>query len=314
MIPEFSIINKFFKTKKSNIYKGIGDDAALIHKNKNEYWALSTDTLNINTHFLKNTSPKNLGWKCLAVNISDILAMGGIPKYALLSISMPSLNELWLEEFSKGFFACAKRYEVELIGGDTSKGSLSINVSIIGIAKKKSVFLRSKAKNKDDIWVTGQIGLAALGLAHLQKKLILPITIQKKSIQALERPSPNKNISLKISGLSKCAIDISDGLIFDLNHILNQSKLGANIYIEKLPMPKWIIQKKLYHLGLNGGDDYQLIFTSPKKNRNKLEIINNKNKFQITRIGCINNSKILRILDKKGNIIPIIQKGFKHFA
>lgn len=185
---EFSIISKYFDIKKTKVFKGIGDDAALFIKDKKYYWAISTDTLNEKTHFLPHTGPFNLGWKSLAVNISDINAMGGNAKFALLSISLPDINESWIKEFSKGFFSCAKKYGVELIGGDTTKGPLSINVCILGDVERKNVLLRSNAKPQDDVWVTGEVGLAALGLAALENKVMISPHLKKKAIKALEIP------------------------------------------------------------------------------------------------------------------------------
>ena len=155
MSPEFALINKYFNLHKTKAYKGIGDDAALIKKDNNYLWAISTDMLNEKTHFLPNTDPFNLGWKALAVNISDIYAMGGVPKFALLAIALPKIKTGWMEEFSNGLFSCAKEYRVELIGGDTTKGSLSISICILGEVLKKNALLRSNAKKEDDIWVTG---------------------------------------------------------------------------------------------------------------------------------------------------------------
>ena len=148
MSPEFSLINKYFNSHKTKVFKGIGDDAALIKKNNDYLWAISTDMLNEKIHFFPGTNPFNLGWKALAVNISDIYAMGGTPKFALLAIALPEIKSLWLKKFSDGLFSCAKKYNVDLIGGDTSKGPLSISICILGEVLKKNVLLRSNAKKK----------------------------------------------------------------------------------------------------------------------------------------------------------------------
>ena len=206
MLKEFEIIKKNFQKGSASIFLGIGDDAALFEKNKDSYWAISQDTLNIDTHFLSNTNPENLGWKSLAVNVSDILAMGGHPKYALLSLSMPSANELWVKKFSRGFFKCAKNYGVELIGGDTTHGSLSISICILGEVLKSNVLLRANAKVGDDIWVTGELGLAALGLKYKKRKFDVPKALINKAIISLE----------KIKALDIVAIDITaSNALFD---------------------------------------------------------------------------------------------------
>ena len=311
---EFSIISKYFDIKKTKVFKGIGDDAALFTKDKKYYWAISTDTLNEKTHFLPHTSPFNLGWKSLAVNISDINAMGGNAKFALLSISLPDIKESWIKEFSKGFFSCAKKYGVELIGGDTTKGPLSINVCILGDVERKNVLLRSNAKPQDDVWVTGELGLAALGLAALENKVMISPYLKKKAIKALEIPKIYPSKIKKIAKLSNAAIDISDGLTADLYHILKSSEVGADIYLDDLPMNLWIKKNGYYDYGLNGGDDYQLILTASKKNRLKINKLNALPSIKLSRIGVIKKGSKLNIIDSDGKPYNLKIKGFVHFA
>ena len=314
MSPEFALINKYFNLHKTKAYKGIGDDAALIKKDNNYLWAISTDMLNEKTHFLPNTNPFNLGWKALAVNISDIYAMGGIPKFALLAIALPKVKVGWMEEFSNGLFSCAKKYRVELIGGDTTKGPLSISICILGEVLKKNALLRSNAKKEDDIWVTGELGLAALGLAKLQKKIQLPQGLSKKAIGALEKPMLQSSIIEIMAKLSHSAIDISDGLIADLSHILEASKVGADISLKDIPVTPWLKKNKLIDIGLSGGDDYQLLFTAPKKNRNKINLVSKMPSIKITRIGSIKKGKSLNISDHKGKLYSLKKKGYDHFG
>ena len=313
MSPEFLLISKYFNLYKTKAYKGIGDDAALIKKNDNYLWAISTDMLNEKTHFLPNTDPFNLGWKALAVNISDIYAMGGVPKFALLAIALPKVKADWMGKFSDGLFSCAKKYKVELIGGDTSRGPLSISICILGEVLKKNTLLRSNAKKEDDIWITGELGLAALGLAKLQKKIQLPKSLSKKAIRALEKPMLHSSIIKIMAKLSNSAIDISDGLIADLDHILEASKVGADISLKDIPMNPWLKKNKLIDIGLSGGDDYQLLFTAPKKNRNKINLLNNMPSIKLTRIGSIKEDKRLNIIDHKDMSYKIKKRGYDHF-
>ena len=313
MSPEFSLIDKYFNLHKTKAYRGIGDDAALIKKDTNYLWAISTDMLNENTHFFQNTDPFNLGWKALAVNISDIYAMGGVPKFALLAIALPKIKAGWMEEFSNGLFSCAKKYGVELIGGDTTKGPLSISICILGEVLKKNALLRSNAKKEDDIWVTGELGLAALGLAKLQKKIQLPKSLSKKAIGALEKPMLHSSIIEIMAKLSNSAIDISDGLIADLNHILVASKVGADISLKDIPMNPWLKKNKLIDIGLSGGVDYQLLFTSPKKNRDKINLLSKVPSIKLTKIGSIKKDKRLNIIDHKGMLYKLKKKGYDHF-
>jgi thiamine-monophosphate kinase len=313
MSPEFSLIDKYFNLHKTKAYKGIGDDAALIKKDTNHLWAISTDMLNEKTHFFQNTNPFNLGWKALAVNISDIYAMGGVPKFALLAIALPKVKENWMKEFSNGLFSCAKKYKVELIGGDTSKGPLSISICILGEVLKKNILLRSNAKKEDDIWVTGELGLAALGLAKLKSKIELPQSLSKKAIRALEKPMLHSSIIKSMGRLSHSAIDISDGLIADLTHILEASNVGANIFLKDIPMSTWIKKNKLFDIGLSGGDDYQLLFTAPKKNRNKINLVSKMPSIKLVRIGSIQKDKSLNIIDHKGMLYKLKKGGYDHF-
>ena len=313
MPSEFSLIDKYFNLYKTKAYKGIGDDAALLKKDNNYLWAISTDMLNEKTHFLPNTNPFNLGWKALAVNISDIYAMGGIPKFALLAIALPKLREDWIKEFSKGLFSCAKKYKVELIGGDTSKGPLSISICLLGEVLKNNTLLRSKAKREDDIWVTGELGLAALGLAKLKNKIQLPESLSRKAISRLEKPMLHSSVIQKMAKLSHSAIDISDGLIADLTHILEASKVGACISLQDIPMDPWMKKNKLFDMALSGGDDYQIIFTAPKRNRNKINVISKLPSVKLAKIGVIKKEKHLNIINDKGSQYKIKKKGYDHF-
>ena len=308
---EFKIIEKFFTKNNIKVYKGIGDDAALFKKDDNNLWAISTDTLNENVHFIRNTDPYKIGWKAMAVNVSDILAMGASPMFALLAISMPKPNNDWLKQFSKGLFECCKEFNVELIGGDTSRGPLSINVTVLGDVKKNSVLLRSNAKIEDDIWVTGDLGLAALGLKIIKKEIEAPTVITKKSIQALEKPKLNQFTIDKIKSFCNAAIDISDGFVADLSHILKASKVGASVHLKDIPINKWIKKTGQENLALYGGDDYQTILTASKKMRSKIEKLIHKDNLYLSRVGIITKDKKLLISDNGKEIK--LKKGFTHF-
>ena len=311
MQTEFEIIEKFFFKKSIKAYKGIGDDAALFKKDDDNLWAISTDTLNKNIHFMAATDPYKIGWKAMAVNVSDILAMGASPMFALLAIAMPKVNNDWLKQFSKGFFECCKEFNVELIGGDTSRGPLSINVTVLGDVNKNSVLLRSNAKIEDDLWVTGNLGLPALGLKILKDKIEVPKSIAKNSIKALEKPMLNKFTIDKIKPFCNSAIDISDGFVADLSHILRASKVGAKVNLKDMPINKWIKKTGQEDLALYGGDDYQMILTTSKDMRSKIDKLIQKNNLSLSRVGTITKDKKLRVND---NGIEIkLKKGFAHF-
>ncbi len=314
MTSEFEIIERYFKKKMKQTALGVGDDAAMIHVRNNYQLAISSDMLIENIHFLKNTNPSHLGWKSLAVNLSDIAAMGATPKWATLSISLPKINHTWLKKFSKGFFKCADKFGIDLIGGDTTKGPLSISITIMGESKKDEALLRSGAKINDDIWVTGQLGLASMGLANLQGQLKLPPRIKMKCIRALEIPTPKTFLGSYLSRYANSCIDISDGLIQDLRHILKASKVGASLLLNDIPCEKFIHTSKQYQFVLNGGDDYELLFTAAKKNRPFIKKIAKKTNTPVTMIGNITKKKALNILSEQGKSIKFNPKGFDHFA
>lgn len=314
MTSEFEIIDRYFKKKTKQTALGVGDDAALINVQKNYQLVTSSDMLVENTHFLKNTNPSQLGWKSLAVNLSDIAAMGASPKWATLSISLPKINHAWLKKFSAGFFKCADKFGIDLIGGDTTKGPLSISITIMGEIKKNEALLRSGAKINDDIWVTGQLGLASMGLASIQGKLKLPPHIKNKCIRALETPTPKTSLGSHLSRYANSCIDISDGLIQDLRHILKASKVGASLFLNDIPCEKFIHTTKQYQFLLNGGDDYELLFTAAKKNRSYIKKIAKKTNTPVNIIGTIIKKKSLSILSEQGKSIKFNPKGFDHFA
>lgn len=314
MTSEFKIIERYFKKKMKRTALGIGDDAAIINVQNHYQLVISSDMLVENIHFLKNTNPSHLGWKSLAVNLSDIAAMGATPKWATLSISLPKINHAWLKKFSEGFFKCADKFGIDLIGGDTTKGPLSISITIMGESKKNKALLRSGAKINDDIWVTGQLGLASMGLANLQGQLKLTPSIKIKCIRALETPCPKISLGSHLSRYANSCIDISDGLIQDLGHILKASKVGASLLLHNLPCEKFIHTSKQYQFALNGGDDYELLFTANKKNRAYIKKIAKKTNTPVTMIGSITKKKGLSILNEQGKSIKFNAKGFDHFA
>lgn len=314
MTSEFKIIERYFKKKMKRTALGIGDDAAIINVQNHYQLVISSDMLVENIHFLKNTNPSHLGWKSLAVNLSDIAAMGATPKWATLSISLPKINHAWLKKFSEGFFKCADKFGIDLIGGDTTKGPLSISITIMGESKKNKALLRSGAKINDDIWVTGQLGLASMGLANLQGQLKLTPSIKIKCIRALETPCPKISLGSHLSRYANSCIDISDGLIQDLGHILKASKVGASLLLNNMPCEKFIHTSKQYQFALNGGDDYELLFTANKKNRAYIKKIAKKTNTPVTMIGSITKKKGLSILNEQGKSIKFNAKGFDHFA
>jgi thiamine-monophosphate kinase len=322
MSTEFNLIQKYFNQKTKQTDLGIGDDAALIHVEKSYQLAISSDMLVAGTHFYHGDKPYDIGWKSMAVNLSDMAAMGANPKWATLSIALPEANETWLGEFSRGFFSCADTFNVDLIGGDTTRGPLNISVTILGEVPVGKALRRDNAKTGDDIWVSGTLGDAALGLAHVQNKLHDKIILDDGYIEyclnALHRPQPRVLLGLALLNLVHSAIDISDGLLSDLGHILKASNVGAEIQLEKLPsslfISKHLGEKQIQQCILAGGDDYELCFTAPQKNRSTIEKIGEKLHLPITRIGNIYADSGLTVTDKNKQKVLLEKTGYDHFT
>jgi thiamine-monophosphate kinase len=316
-MSEFNLIQKHFTRPTRHTDLGVGDDAALIKVAEGNQLVVSTDMSVAGTHFFADAAPYDIGWKALAVNVSDIAAMGAQPKWATLAIALPEVNETWLAEFSRGFFTCAEAFEIDLIGGDTTKGPLNISVTIMGEVPIGKALRRDGAQVGDDIWVSGNLGSAALGLAHLQGKINLENDALQANIHALHRPTPKVALGLKLREIATSCIDISDGLMADLGHILKASNLGATIDVEKIPCIDYLKDDlenpQFQELLLAGGDDYELCFTAPPSQR---EIINLLSKQLNLPITCIASTRAvigMQAIYKNKNL-TLLKQGFDHFG
>ena len=317
MTSEFDIIRRYF-TRQNSAVLSVGDDAALVEVTPGNLLAISTDMLVSGRHFFPDADPFKLGHKSLAVNLSDMAAMGALPRWATLSLALPDVNEPWLEKFSDGFFALADKFNIALIGGDTTKGSLNICVTIMGETKPDEALRRDGAKVGDEIWVSGNLGDAALALAALQQRIILPPDVSAQCEAALHTPQPQVTLGLALRGIANSAIDISDGLLADLGHILERSNLGAEIYFDKLPASK-ILRTRLsdplaQQCLLAGGDDYQLCFTAPTALREQVIKAGNSANVAVTCIGRMVAENKLTLLDTDNRAMKIRATGFDHFA
>jgi thiamine-monophosphate kinase len=317
MTSEFDIIRQYF-TRKNAAVLSVGDDAALFEVTQGHLLAVSTDMLVSGRHFFADADPFKLGHKSLAVNLSDMAAMGAMPRWATLSLALPEVNERWLQQFSDGFFALADRHDVALIGGDTTRGPLNICVAIMGELKPDQALRRDGAKAGDEIWVSGTIGDAALALAALQDRMVLTHDDLAKCASALHTPHPQVALGLALRGIANSAIDISDGLLADLGHILDRSELGAEIYFDKLPRSA-TMQKKLPHpvaqqCLLAGGDDYQLCFTAPAALHEQVLKAGKNTHVVLTCIGHMTIANSLTLFDTNNRPMHIHTKGFDHFA
>ena len=321
-MSEFNLIQQYFTRPTPHADLGVGDDAALIRVREGYQLAVSTDMLVSGTHFFADAAPYDIGWKALAVNISDMAAMGAQPKWAALALALPKVDDSWLSEFSRGFFACASAFNVDLIGGDTTRGPLNISVTIMGEVPTGKALRRDGAQIGDDIWVSGTLGDAALALAHLQGKLHSQFKLDGGYIEyclnALHHPQPRAALGLALIGLANSAIDVSDGLAADLGHILKASNVGAEILLEKLPcslfISKHLHEKEIQQCVLAGGDDYELCFTVPQAMRAKIEKISTELHLPIALIGNIHAGAGLVVLDENKQEISLEKTGYDHFS
>ena len=317
MTPEFNLINQYFTAPTQHTSLGIGDDAALISMGADMQLAISSDMLVMDTHFFANAAPYDVGWKALAVNVSDMAAMGAQAKWATLAIALPEVNEAWLSKFSRGFFACADTFNIDLIGGDTTRGPLNISVTIMGEVPTGQAIKRSGAQVGDDIWVSGQLGSAALGLAHLQGKTHVPEDTLPACLNTLHTPAPRAALGLALRSIATSCIDVSDGLLADLGHILKASHCGATLDLEKIPCIEYfkndLDNAETQQMLLAGGDDYELCFTAPKSKCEEINLLSKQLNLAITCIASTRTDIGLQAYYKK-NQITLLKQGFDHFG
>jgi thiamine-monophosphate kinase len=307
---EFELIKNYFNwpLRDPSIELGVGDDAAIFNLDLGYQLVTTTDTLSEGVHFFKDDSPEDIAYKSLAVNLSDIAAMGAKAKYFTLAITLPKLDEIWLQLFSKSLKETSEKYNVSLIGGDTTRGPLNITITMMGVVEKSKAIQRSGARNGDNIYVSGEIGDAALCL----KKINEGEKPHKAELIKLNRPVPRLELGFALKGIASSCIDISDGLEQDLSHIINASKVGAVIDVQLIPlsqpMNKYIQHNDDWSLPLCGGDDYELCFTAATNFNSSIINIAEFCNIKITKIGVISDSKKLKI---KGYNIE--GESYQHF-
>lgn len=309
--PEFALIDRYFKRPTRHTVLAGGDDAALVQVSPGHELAVSTDMLVAGTHFYADTDPEDLGWKTLAVNVSDMAAMGAQPRWAVLAMSLPQVEEPWLAAFARGFYACAEAYGVDLIGGDTTRGPLNFCVTIFGEVPVGQALRRSGGQPGDDVWVSGAPGRAGLGLAILQGKVEFGEPRRSECLKALTRPQPRVALGLALRGLATAALDVSDGLLADLGHILEESQCAAELRFDNLPPPG--IQRDMC---LAGGDDYELAFTAPAARRAEVEVLSQQLGLRLMRIGSLvaGAAGTLQVFGPQGERLDALRRGFDHFA
>ncbi|HLX23680.1 MAG TPA: thiamine-phosphate kinase [Usitatibacter sp.] len=316
--PEFELIAKHFTRPAANAVLGVGDDAALVDVSNGMDLAVSTDTMVSGTHFFPDVDPENLGHKALAVNLSDMAAMGAMPYWTMLALTLPSVDDDWLAAFAKGFFDLAAEFDVSLIGGDTTRGPLSLTVTIMGEVPAGAALRRNGAKAGNDVWVSGNIGDAALAVAHRHGKVVLTETDYHEAVMRLYEPAPRVKLGQALRGMATAAIDVSDGLLADLGHICRLSGVGATVDVNSIPVSPIGGRHVSSSAGLTaivaGGDDYELCFTAPANARESIAELTDMLNIPLTRIGQIRRGKGVSLLGPEGKPMKIDGRGYDHFS
>jgi thiamine-monophosphate kinase len=317
---EFDLIDRYFKRPARRNPLGVGDDCALLAPKPGMQVAVSTDMLVEGRHFLSTADPFKLGHKALAVNLSDLAACGAAPLAFTLALALPEANAAWLEPFSRGLLALADEFDCELVGGDTTRGPLNICITVFGEVPAGQALLRSGARAGDDIYVSGTVGDARLALEVFRGGLSVPAAAFDLARARMEQPTPRVALGQSLRGLATAAIDISDGLLGDLGHVLRQSNAGARIDVDAafgllgtLNIAGLLAERQLEFV-LAGGDDYELAFTAPATQRAAVEAAAKSSGTAVTRIGQIEAETGLRLVDRAGNRIARAYGSFDHFA
>jgi len=314
---EFELIRRFFARPARSAVLGVGDDCALVAPEPGNVLAVTTDMLLAGRHFFPDADPEKLGHKALAVNLSDLAAMGARPCWALLAIALPEADDAWLAAFARGFFALADRHGVELVGGDTNRGPLAIAITAIGQVPQAQALRREGARAGDDVWLSGATGEAALALAHLRGRARLEPRALEDCLARLHTPEPRVALGERLRGIASASIDVSDGLLADLGHIAESSAVGAEVSLELVPRAAALAACRDETLAraclLAGGDDYELAFTAPAGRRAELEALARELGLRLTRIGRIAAGNAgVRLLDAAGATVPA-PAGWDHF-
>jgi thiamine-monophosphate kinase len=333
-LNEFALIERFFNTSTNAsllsdtnaITLGIGDDCALLNLEPQNQIAVTTDMLVEGRHFLPNANPEWLGHKALAVNLSDLAAMGASPLGFSLALALPKVDATWLAAFSRGLFTLAQQYECPLIGGDTTAGPLNICITAFGSIPKEQAIKRSGAMAGDDIWVSGTIGDARLTLGALRQEINLSASDLSQIESRMHQPNPRINLGLALRGIAHAAIDVSDGLLGDLQHILRQSHQHAIVFLDQLPKSATLLKQEQHlqnQYAACGGDDYELCFTAPISQRAQIAVIGQVLNLALTKIGTVepmaNKTGLITLIDASGHMLgeqdtAALLTSFDHFA
>ena len=317
-MAEFSLIDRFCKNigaAHPETKLSVGDDAAVVAIPEGMELAISVDTMVAGVHFFPDAPPKSIAHKLLAVNLSDMAAMGAEPKWVTMTLTVPTVDQAWLTDFSTSLNELAKGYGVQLIGGDTTQGELNLSIQIMGLLPKSKAITRSGAKQGDDLYLSNNIGDAALALKLMSDEK----SVNKQLVDALEKPTPQVDLGLKLLNVAHSCIDISDGLVADCSHIARQSQVTFEIDIAKIPLSDdylaYINGGGSVDLALTGGDDYQLAFTAPQSQRQTINDISSSLGIKLSRIGrAVEKGKDLVSLFDSGKPYQLkSDSGYQHF-
>ena len=316
-LGEFELIRRYFERPVRRAALGVGDDCALLALSPGMQLAVSTDMLVEGRHFLSTVPPRRLGHKALAVNLSDLAACGARPLAFTLALSLPRADEAWVAGLAEGLFALAQEHDIELVGGDTTAGPLNLCITVMGEVPAGEALLRSGARPGDELWVSGQLGDARLALEVFRGRLALDAAAFEQVRTAMEQPQPRVGLGLALRGLASAAIDLSDGLIGDLGHILQRSGVGAQVQLDQLPHSA-VLAAQAADLReeclLAGGDDYELLFCAPEGRRDTVLEAARSAGVPVQRIGHITAEPGLRVIRASGQAVDLLRlQAFDHF-
>jgi thiamine-monophosphate kinase len=320
-LSEFELIRRFFTHPPRRTVLGVGDDAAIVRARRGVDLVISADMLVAGRHFLAGADAEHLGHKALAVNLSDMAAMGATPRWATLSVALPRVDARWLAGFSRGFMRLARRHGVDLVGGDTTRGPLTISVQIIGEVPAGLALRRDGARAGDDIWVSGTLGDAALALAMMKRRSTLARRERAWLEQRLHVPTPRVALGVALRDVARSAIDVSDGFIADLGHICERSRVGAVVRLGAIPasavMRRHLDRPVARAAQLAGGDDYELVFTTGRARREAVARLSRRLRLRLSRVGIITQQRrgipLVTVLDSAARPLAVEQTGYRHF-
>jgi thiamine-monophosphate kinase len=321
MAGEFELITRYFTRPSRTAALGVGDDCALVRQADGLALAITTDMLVESVHFFPDVDPVSLGHKTLAVNLSDLAAMGAEPRWATLAIALPAADEDWVAAFARGLFALADEHAVELIGGDTTRGPRVLCMTLMGLSPPGLSLRRDGARPGDDLWLSGRTGEAALGVAHRRGQCVLPAAVLVDCERRLDWPVPRVALGLALRGLASSAIDVSDGLLQDLGHIASRSRVSFQVEDAAVPRAQAILLAGDHGLDAlyGGGDDYELLFTAPPEARERVLEAGVRTGVPVRRIGRALEARAagmpaVEVIDPQGQSLESPHRGFDHFA